>query len=308
MKTNISTKTHNLNIHMYKLSDILDLFNISYEISIEDLKRAKKTVLMTHPDKSGLGSEYFLFYKKAFDIVFNLYEQQQKENKLVPKEEIKYIPENLGGLNKATNKKVNSIINEMSTDEFNRNFNKLFNENMAKKQDETKNAWFKDDEPSIIINDTVNKQNMNEMFEKIKAKQANTVLSQYRGVENLYVGGGSQLYDDIEDNSDSYVVCDPFSKLKFDDLRKVHKDQTVLAISEKEFSNIPKYSSVDHFMRERGKQSVVPFDNQQSEKMLEIEKEEYKKRIMQKEHQDKLKTMEYEQKNKSILAGFLRLT
>ena len=293
---------------MYKLSDVLDLFNISYEISIDDLKRAKKTVLMTHPDKSGLGSEYFLFYKKAFDIVFNLYEQQQKESRIVPKDEIKYIPENLGGLNKSSVKKVNSIINEMPNKEFQQKFNQLFEENMSKKFDENKNAWFKDEKSSIEINDTVNKQNMNEMFEKIKAKQANTILSNYRGFENLNHSTGSQLYDDIEDNSDSYVTCDPFSKLKFDDLRKVHKDQTVLAISEKEFSNIPKYSSVDHFMRERSKQNVIPFDNQQSEQMLEIEKEEYKKRIMQKEHQDKLKTMEYENKNKSILAGFLRLT
>ena len=65
------SKAHNLNIHMYKLSEILDLFQLSYNISIEDLKRAKKVVLMTHPDKSKLGPEYFLFYKKAFDIVLN---------------------------------------------------------------------------------------------------------------------------------------------------------------------------------------------------------------------------------------------
>jgi len=307
MKTNISTKTHNLNIHMYKLSDILNLFDISYHISIDDLKRAKKTVLMTHPDKSGLDSEYFLFYKKAFDIVLNLYEQQQKENKEIPKEEIKYIPENLGGLNKASNKKISSTINEMSKDEFHRNFNRLFDENMSKKIDQNKNSWFKDEKSSIEINDTVNKENMNRIFEKIKEKQSNTILSQYKGVENLYIGGGSQLYEDNDDQSTSYVTCDPFSKLKFDDLRKVHKDQSVLAVSERDFSKVPQYTSIDHFMKERGKQSVVPLNSKKSEQMLEVEKEEYRKHIMQKQHQDKLKTMEYEQKNKAILAGFLRI-
>ena len=30
-----------------------------------------------------------------------------------------------------------------------------------------------------------------------------------------------------EEDTDDYVACDVFSKLKFDDLRKVHKDQTV---------------------------------------------------------------------------------
>jgi hypothetical protein len=59
----IMTTTHNLNIHMYKLSELFDLFQLSYNISVDDMKRAKKMVLMTHPDKSGLGPEYFLFYK-----------------------------------------------------------------------------------------------------------------------------------------------------------------------------------------------------------------------------------------------------
>lgn len=307
IKSTKSTKTHNLNIHMYKLSEILELFDISHEISIENLKHAKKKVLMTHPDKSGLGSEYFLFYKKAFDIVVNLYEEQQKEFRILPKEEIKYVPENLGGLNKASVKKINSIVNEMPNKEFQQRFNQLFEENMSKKIDDGRNAWFKEEKSSIEIDGVINKQNMNEMFEKIKSKQSSSILSNYRGFENLHHNQGSQLYDDSEDN-DSYVVCDPFSKLKFDDLRKVHKDQPIIAVSERDLSNMPKYSSVDHFIRERGKQNVSPLDNQQSEQMLEIEKEEYKKRLMQKEHQEKLRTMEYENKNKSILANFLRLT
>ena len=56
-------KNHNLEISTYSLNDILGLFDLTYNISIYDLKRAKKTVLMTHPDKSKLGPEYFLFYK-----------------------------------------------------------------------------------------------------------------------------------------------------------------------------------------------------------------------------------------------------
>ena len=54
---------HNLNIYMYSFEDILELFDLTYTITPEDLKRAKKTVLMIHPDKSKLSSDYFLFYK-----------------------------------------------------------------------------------------------------------------------------------------------------------------------------------------------------------------------------------------------------
>jgi len=55
---------HNLNIHLYSLKEILGLFDLNYVITMEDLKRAKKTVLMTHPDKSGLELNYFLFFNK----------------------------------------------------------------------------------------------------------------------------------------------------------------------------------------------------------------------------------------------------
>ena len=62
----MNSKTHNLDIAMYSFKELLDLFNLSYNISIDELKQAKKRVLMTHPDKSKLGPEYFLFYKKAY--------------------------------------------------------------------------------------------------------------------------------------------------------------------------------------------------------------------------------------------------
>jgi len=300
-------KNHNLEISTYSLNDILELFNLTYNISLNDLKNAKKIVLMTHPDKSKLGPEYFLFYKKAFDIVLRFYEQQQKENKEVPKEEIKYSIDNNSTFDKNTNKRISTAINKMSKEEFNMKFNKIFDENMAKKQDETKNAWFKEDGPSIVIDDTVTKQNMGEMFEKVKTKQSTTILSQYKGVENLYVGGGSRLYEDLEDNTDEYVSCDPFSKLKFDDLRKVHKDQTVLAVSERDFSKVPQYNSVDHYMRERGKQSVVPLDKREAELILEKNEKNYRERMMQMEHLSGLRSMENEEKKKSILAGFLRI-
>jgi len=43
-----------LDITNYDYEDILKLFNISKQFSEEDLKSAKKRVLASHPDKSGL--------------------------------------------------------------------------------------------------------------------------------------------------------------------------------------------------------------------------------------------------------------
>jgi hypothetical protein len=100
---------------------------------------------------------------------------------------------------------------------------------------------------------------MGQVFDQFK--QQSSGLVQYRGVQHMVSGGGSQLYDDDENEQQGhYISSDPFSKLKFDDLRKVHKDQTILAVSERDYANVQKFSSVDQYNRERSKQMSAPLE------------------------------------------------
>lgn len=62
-----------LNIDNYNLPDILALFNLPTLFNEADLKRAKLAVLKTHPDKSRLPKEYFLFFTKAYRIIHQIY-------------------------------------------------------------------------------------------------------------------------------------------------------------------------------------------------------------------------------------------
>jgi hypothetical protein len=62
-----------LNIDNYELKDILALFNLPTLFGEQDLKRAKMMVLKTHPDKSNLSKDYFLFFTKAYRIVHQIY-------------------------------------------------------------------------------------------------------------------------------------------------------------------------------------------------------------------------------------------
>lgn len=296
---------------MYKFDEILGLFDLTYDISIDDMKRAKKKVLMTHPDKSRLSPDYFLFYKKAFDIVVRFYEEQNKQNQKLPTEKQNYDTSNIDTSNKSMSKQVSNAINKMSDKEFQQKFNKLFEENMANRPDPSKNEWFHKDEPIYNIDEKVNSNNMGQVFDKIKQTQQQMVVDKYRGVENLYVNmdSGSRLYDDDDDadNDDTYVTCDPFSKLKFDDLRKVHKDQTVFVVSERDIQKVPQYSSVDHFMRERGKQTLTPLEKQEAEHVLASQDKVYRERMMRKEYEAQLKSSQYNEKNKAVLSNFLRL-
>ena len=301
----MSINEHNLNIHMYSLEDLLGLFDLTYNISQDDLKRAKKVVLMTHPDKSKLDSKYFLFYKKAFDVVVRFYDNQHKQNQKLTSNNTAYTPHTNNEDDDRTVKKVSSVINEMPKREFQDKFNALFEKNMATKVDESKNEWFKNDEPSYTTNETVNSSNMGKIFNSIKDQQ--TGLVKYRGVENIISNQSStsNFYED--DDDDIYVTSDPFSKLKFDDLRKVHKDETVFSVSERDYQNVKKYSSVDHFMRERGQQSTAPLSKPEAERMLAQTDQLYREKMMKKEYSSNLKNMEYEEKNKSVLSNFLRI-
>jgi hypothetical protein len=298
-------KTHNLNIHLYKFNELLDLFGLTYNISGSDIKLAKRKVLMLHPDKSKLSPEYFLFYKKAYDIINTFYENQNKQNATISNENAKYEPINQNDLNKSTNNKISSIVNDMSKTDFQTKFNKLFDDNMSNKPDITKNQWFTEQEPTYNIDDNITSNNMGQIFEKVKKTQSGLV--NYKGVEHLYINSqsGTNIYEDM--NKDEYISCDPFSKLKFDDLRKVHKDQTVFSVSENDIHNVTKYTSADHLMRERGRQQLTPFEKEESEKILSMQNKQYREQIMQKEYDDKLKTMQYADKNKVVMSNFLRL-
>ncbi len=122
----------------------------------------------------------------------------------------------------------------------------------------------------------------------------------------MNTASGANLYD--EENNDDYVQCDPFSKLKYDDLRKVHKDQTVFAVSERDFDKVQKYASMDHLQRERGAVNLTPIEKTHAEKMLAEKEAAIQKAMMAKKHADDLRSMEYAEKNKSVMSSFFQLT
>jgi hypothetical protein len=266
------------------------------------MKRAKKKVLMLHPDKSKLGPEYFLFYKKALDIVAQYFQHQNRQHVDVAAQNTKYTAPVAP---KSHNQQINQSIQNMGTQQYQEKFNQLFEENMAKKIDPSKNAWFSNNDP---IYENVQAKSASQMSEVLATiKQKNHAMIQYSGVMDMQSSSGTNFYDDEEEDVSHYVSSDPFSKLKYDDLRKVHKDQTVFAVSESDYQKVPKYSSVDHFVRERG-QTGPPLDKSEAEKILAHREREMQQKMMQRQHQSNLQTMHYEEKNKNILSSFLHLT
>lgn len=299
--------SHNLNITSYSFMELLGLFDITtIDISSEQLKMAKKKVLMTHPDKSKLPSEYFLFYKKAFEIIANYYNNNNKINHQITHENTTY-----STAPPLRHEQVTKAIEKLSNKEFHAKFNEIFEKNMASKPNPEKNEWFYKPNSQFDIKEPVNHKNMGVIIENIK--EQNRGIVKYRGVETMYsnTGGASSSYSigfggDVDEEDDSYVNCDIFSKLKYDDLRKVHKEQTVFLVSEKDYDG-SKYSSIDNYNKQRENSSLLkPVSN--PEKMLLEQEKIFKEKMAKKHYESEIHTQINHQKSQSALSSYLRLT
>ena len=69
------------NINNYDLKDILNLFQVNDDFDEDDLKKSKKSIDVTS-DKSGLKKEYFLFFSKAYKILYQILILKRKALKI----------------------------------------------------------------------------------------------------------------------------------------------------------------------------------------------------------------------------------
>lgn len=302
---------HNLDINKYSLEEIFGLFDLTYDLTEESMRAAKKKVLMIHPDKSRLPPTYFHFYREAYDIVLNIYKQKARQtegssNSTTSLGKPVYTPLNSGEYEPDISKKMSETTK--GTGAFNSKFNELYDKNMVRKADTSRYDWFR--QADSVYDDfsqkQVNPKNMGSELEAIKQKQA--ALQVYRGVQEMNASGprGTSYFEE-DDASADYVSCDVFSKLKFDDLRKVHKDQTVFAVSESDLNKRVQYKSVDQFVRDRDGGNQAPLSKMEASQLLERQQKEKEQLMMNKQHRDFMLQKEYEAKQKSVRAAFLQL-
>ena len=257
-----------LDINNYQLVDILSLFGIPMNFVENDLKNAKKIVLKTHPDKSGLDPDYFRFYSKAYKILFNMWEFRKKGdiNKSLNSENTEYMQcdteedkkkllDNFFINNKEFKKPTN--FNKWFNDQFNKN--KLYDENTEKGYEN----WFRNDKD--YEDDNVIKGNVGMMqseFEKRKVKARNLSFVVSKEIEEVWDKksiGGSELSRDAPSSFDSGL----FSNLGYQDLHKAYTE-TVIPITNEDYEKRDKFKNIDEYMRFRGNQDTKPLSEQQS--------------------------------------------
>ena len=299
-------RIHNLDIRQYSLDEIYALFGCRREtLSQEDLKKAKHRVLMTHPDKSGMPPDYFIFYKKALEALATDYVEmhrvEQSNHRMSELAQSGYEYSHGGGEEEDRMRTVAS--KAAAGNQFQRDFNRIFEEQMQQKIDDSRNDWFRDGQAAYDTS-KVTKNNMAQSMEEIK-RQQRAVARYTGGVREITHHIGTQLYE--EGGEDVYISGDPFAKLKFEDLRRVHKDETVFQVSESDYQNMATYKNTEEYGRARSSQQFEQITKQQAEMILQQREQERALKIQQYQRQEYERGLENERKQAAVKAMFLRI-
>ena len=273
-----------LNLDNYELQDLLNLFNLSYNFDEAQLKSAKKIVLKTHPDKSNLPKEYFLFFSKAYKIIYSIYEFRVKG-----KGSTEYI------VNDENNEAVKKIANNKN---FNKIFNKLFEKYNIKDEESEKGygEWLKSDDD--INNVTTTKENMNSTFNKMKETACNSIIN------NSYSELETRNYKDLLGNAPETYSADIFSSLAYEDLRKAHIEN-VVPVCDK---NINTYNNIEELREHRNKQNIKPTSMIESNKILNRQKNNEIKTDIERAYKLAKQDEIYKDINNNVLSNFYKLT
>jgi hypothetical protein len=256
-----------LNIDSYSREDLYKLFGLNKSVVLKEdhMREAKKIVLKTHPDKSNLSNEYFIFFSKAYKRLYGIFEFQNKNSKKISDGENDY---------ESGKELDNSLILDRMFDmnanlKDEKNFNKWFNDQFEKHRLEDPSevgygSWLKSDE-DIVFSSNVSQANIaSEMDKRKKQIQA---LSEYKGVGEQYSSsfGGSSL---MEYNK-NFTANSLFSEdgIGYTDLRQAY-NESVIPVTQDDYNNMQKFRSLDEYKRHRDSANVNPLSKEEAMQQL----------------------------------------
>jgi hypothetical protein len=292
-----------LDINNYNLQDILSLFRIPINFNEEDLKSAKQVVLKTHPDKSKLPSEYFLFYSKAYKMLYSVWEFKKRGD--VDSKKSK----NTEYSNYSDEDKTVLLDNFFESNEkfkksgnFNRWFNEQFERNKLSNESEEKGYgdWLKTDE-DIEQEKNISMATMKQEFDKKKTMARSLIVRedvQELWSNNSFSGSSAELTNDAPQTYDSGL----FSGLGFQDLYKAHTE-TVIPVTEEDYEQTRKFGNVNEYVSYRNKQDTKPLSEQQAQQYLNQKNSREEEKAVRRAYELAKQTELAKQKNQEFWSG-----
>lgn len=257
-----------LDISNYDYEDILKLFNVSKQFNEEDLKNAKKQVLSSHPDKSGLDKSYFLFFSSAYKILFNIYNFREKHSSLT----------NLNNYNENYNAEkdeinellIHKITNNKSSAQFNTWFNEQFESFKLTNEYEANGYgdWLtNNDTNSETMAKCTDLNSMNKIIEEKKQILRTHNLVKKREICEF----NNTNYCDLTNSKPEDYSSGLFSKFQYEDLKKAHEESLIPVTNEDNTNN---YSSLEDIRIKRASQSLEPLKQNEATSYLNKSKED----------------------------------
>ena len=258
-----------LDINNYELADILKLFKIPVLFNDKHLREAKVIVLQMHPDKSRLPKEYFLFFTKAYKMLYEIYKVRFPDEKKYKETGFSYsaVIDHELNLNKSKTAHNKEDHEYYKTEEEaykklqkldSANFNKWFNEKFEKfrmhddEQDGGYEEWFRDtnnndgldagaiDDNGIDateLGDTWDERN--ERIERkkkmLRDKMALIETNEIMTYDSVGCGGSGGYYGLGREAPREYS-SGLFSSLQYEDLKKAHTE-SVIPVTAEDFVN-----------------------------------------------------------------------
>ena len=245
-----------LNIDHYSIDDIISLFKISNKLTSQEMKAAKRTVLMSHPDKSRLDSKYFLFFTKAYKILYSIFTHKNKTIETEHCVERTRIRDD-----KESEVEIDSNLKRLSSSskcdhDFTIWFNRYFEENKESDdiEDQGYGEWLKEEVQlsSGKSDGPVSKDKRDDIINR--EKSALRAVTVYKTVDEIdghvaeHTGQSSLLSRDTVDYYGSGIFSS--NNLCFDDVKHAYTE-TVIPVTEKDFLDKQKYNSVNQLQNER---------------------------------------------------------
>lgn len=275
---NVIMQQLDLNLDNYDLNDLLKLFKLKMNFNEEDLKEAKKIVHLVHPDKSGLDSKYFIFYKKAFDLVCHIYKVNHKNiNDKVSNVSYDTLKHEYSQTDR--HKAVQKI---QKSGNFNKHFNELFDEHYIK-DEHGYGDWLKKEEESLSYTEL---------------KQKSRELALKTSIGELVSKGSYSQFD----------TPNTYTNDQFMDLREAYTTGSVIGVDEHlDFNRVKKYNSVEELKNERAA-VIKPLSDTESRKILHHQQNEENEQSIQRIYNLTKEHEQHQKKQGSFWSKFLSIT
>ncbi len=119
-----------MDLDNYSFEELLSLFKLHQDSSSEEVAKARRIVLQTHPDKSQLDPKYYVFFSNAYKLVAHVFSVKHAQTK------------KRFELEKDTDReKAARVLTE--TKQFHKQFNELFEKYYVNPDDSGHGEWLK---------------------------------------------------------------------------------------------------------------------------------------------------------------------